>query len=731
MLRSSTQTSTSRATVDDTNTGNSSIASATYRIKGYSDGSDYGSGAMLATDGAFDSPVEAVSQTITGGLGVGEYNICVSGTDGEGNEGEESCSRFVTYDPISVSALNLEIPNECAQFYTLENEGAENEITTLQYGENIIFDTDFKVNLGLNFSDSGKVNLNFHTMAKGAGHGVTSGIQYQFILNSMLRAKTALSDFDPSRFTFDVKAKIVGQPQEIDGYGILNGAQNNAELLFKVRLDYANGHVSHKPYDFSVSCAGDPWVNLMENKDADTKQPVGPGWGDEEQKYAWAGEEFNGSLIVGTKSAWYDILAYSSGDDGGPISTCQDNPPAGLPSTYWNFACLELVGDESVRTSTGAQIWNLSHKNKRWRKAFDAGDNKAAGEEYVQGFRKAVVHNGKLYIAGDYGAFVSGVSYVNPGIYPSVGLFESEDGITFNKLNCPTGMGDLCHSSYNPTEVINSIRAMTSLNGKLWIGSIGRGGEIWLYDDETKSFANLEPGSSFALEGIGNGQGAGELQPYGDYLYATLGGSIWDDYPNNDYLHRCPINDCDQYSDFVPVPDLPDLDPTNMFILKLFVAQGKLFLGTVNFTNGFSFVSYDKAENAWDVIVDGPYSGGMFDAENVYLWSSAVINNRIFIGTFNPATMTEIPRGTAELWYSDDGGVTWFQYPMPLEWPLQQYGIRNMVECDGGKYLCLLGASNMLGPRVDEPNSPLRSGATVWRIHKNKVVSPSSKGKDK
>ena len=62
-------------------------------------------------------------------------------------------------------------------------------------------------------------------------------------------------------------------------------------------------------------------------------------------------------------------------------------------------------------------------------------------------------------------------------------------------------------------------------------------------------------------------------------------------------------------------------------------------------------------------------------------------------------------------------------------------GIRNMVECDGGKYLCLLGASNMLGPRIADPQNPLRSGATVWRIHENKVDSPSggggSKGKGK
>jgi hypothetical protein len=715
------------ATIDDTETGNSNIAGAAYTIDGSLPAP------MDAADGAFDSPVEDVT-AIAGGLPVGRYEICASGTDAGGNVGEETCSGFVTYSPISESGLNIPVSNECAQFYTLENPGAENEITTLHYGETIVFDTRFHLNGNLNISDSGNVNFKFHTQAHGQGNGVTSGIQYQFMLNSMLKTNTSLVDFDPFTGAFDVKARIVGQAQEIDGYGILNGAQNNAELLFKLRIHYANGYIQHEAYDFSIECAGDPWNNLMENKDLETRQPVGRGFGDEQNKYGWTGIEYKNALIVGTKNAFYDLATYVGGD-GGPITSCINNPPdPSFPEIYWRFACMEIFGfgNPNIRDSNGAQLWRFDYRNKRWQLAYDAVPRvvpEGVGPEFVQGFRDSVVHEGKLYVAADLGAFISGVSYENMFKYPGVALLVSADGINFEIVEgCPTGSGDLCQSQTVPPPGLPtnnlSIRALASYDGKLFIGTLNNtGGQIWTYDGSV--FTKVWPAGPMPNIPL-----IGELEPHDGKLYIGVGGVLeTQDNPNNNYIYVCDV--CDG-SDTVPLANLPNIDPNTFFVIKLFSGQGKLFAGTVNFENGTSFLSYDSDGGVFDVIVDDAPDGGFFDRFNIYLWSMAELDGRLFAGTFNPVTITEIPRGTAELWYSDDG-ANWFQYPMPIGWSLLGYGIRDLVSCDNGKALCLLSATNMVAPDLVDFENPLSAGLEVWTIRDTKIVKPSGgrRGKNK
>jgi len=717
------------ARIDDTETGNSTIKGAKFTIRsGGSTVVDWTS--MDASDGSFDMPFEDVTATYSAGLPIGQYSICVYGIDIADNEGAESCINFVTFDPISENGLNIPISNECAQFYTLENPGAEHEVTTLQYGEDIVFDTRFSLNTSLAISDSGNVNFHFGANAKGDGTGVTSGIKYQFMLNSMLRAKTSLADYDPFTAVFNVKARIVGQPQEIDGYGLLNGAQNNAELLFSLRTRYADGHIYQEAFDFTVQCAGDPWSNLMENRDLDTRQPVGRGFGDEMNKYGWTGVDFGDALIVGTKNAFYDIATYIGGD-GGNITNCVNSPPdPSYPDIYWRFACMEIFGygNSGIRDSHGAQLWRLDYKNKRWQLVYDAVPRHVPeGEsgEFIQGFRDSVVHNGKVYVAADLGAFISGVSYVDMFKYPGVALLVSEDGINFSLVpDCPTGPGGLCEAqtAIPPSVPTNnlSIRALASFDGKLFIGTLNNtGGQIWTFDDQTGVFAKVWPAAPMPMFPI-----IGELEPYHGKLYVGMGGLLTTtSYPDNNYIYACDA--CDSPGDFAKVPELPDLDANTFFVIKLFAAKDRLFAGTVNFQNGFSLLSYDDSNGGdFDIIVDGPNDGGFFDPLNIYLWSMAEIDGRLVAGTFNPATITEIPRGTAELWYSDDG-MDWFQYPMPIGWSLLGYGIRDLVTGDSGKTLFLLSATNMVAPDIVEFDNPLSAGLQVWAIRDTKVVSPS------
>ena len=72
------------ATVDDTTTGGSEIIAADYSVAGGAWVS------MSASDGAFDSPKEAVKAALTFPQ-VGTYQVCVRGTDMQGNTASSRC----------------------------------------------------------------------------------------------------------------------------------------------------------------------------------------------------------------------------------------------------------------------------------------------------------------------------------------------------------------------------------------------------------------------------------------------------------------------------------------------------------------------------------------------------------------------------------------------------------------------------------------------------------------
>ena len=105
----------------------------------------------------------------------------------------------------------------------------------------------------------------------------------------------------------------------------------------------------------------------------------------------------------------------------------------------------------------------------------------------------------------------------------------------------------------------------------------------------------------------------------------------------------------------------------------------------------------------------------------------AEINGRLFVGTFNQDFIGALPRGSAELWYSDDS-INWQQMAMPLDWGVWNYGIRTMEVGDKGKQLFLGSASNMIAPDLISEPIPLSPGAEVWTI-RSTAVAPTGKRK--
>src|SRR5947208_2810524 len=94
------------AVVNDAATGGSNIAGATYAVDG---GSPV---AMVAQDGAFDAPSEAVRATVPPFAAGGSHTFCVTGRDAAGNVSSPSCiTVVVAEDAIYVSPAGDDAAN--------------------------------------------------------------------------------------------------------------------------------------------------------------------------------------------------------------------------------------------------------------------------------------------------------------------------------------------------------------------------------------------------------------------------------------------------------------------------------------------------------------------------------------------------------------------------------------------------------------------------------------------
>jgi MYXO-CTERM domain-containing protein len=141
----------------------------------------------------------------------------------------------------------------------------------------------------------------------------------------------------------------------------------------------------------------------------------------------------------------------------------------------------------------------------------------------------------------------------------------------------------------------------------------------------------------------------------------------------------------------------------NAGIAKLYASQvdGKLYMGTANFEDGFEMWCFDGA--SWEPITQD----GFENERNTYTWSMVDCGEKLLMGTF---TLTVPGLGQPELWsYTEEGG--WEQVALPgyLEgWGLWDYGIRNMEIGDGRLFLGT--ASNLLAPDADQLASLLLDG---------------------
>jgi hypothetical protein len=583
----------------------------------------------------------------------------------------------------------------------------------IQYGEPIDFQIKGTTTTVFETGDDGHTNLKFQIVAHGDGRGLTSGIKYVFHANAALKAKTTDDPLSPDfRFddTFTMDARILGAGNEASADSFAQGAQDNAVLSFLVRVVMDSGGIQATTQDFTIECRASPWTNLMERQDVDTKMPVERGFGDPWNKYAWSMEDFAGGLVVGTKNAWYDAeAAYLNPSPS--VQMCIDDPSFPAPEIYKTLACLELLEPVQSADAGAAEIWRYDHTKKTW-SAVQLDDTRVS-----QGFRIMTTHNEKLYAGSDLGAFITGVSLdpsqIGQWDFPGTQLLVSDDGRSFSAIaSCETfgpcnHVDDVPYAGIPTNPVNSSIRALASFHGKLYVGTFNlTGGQLWSYDAENDAWEQLATLPAAVVT---------ELRVLGETLFVGVSGGAPDK-----YLYRYDETNGLQ---LVVAPTNPPYLATSVGTLTLFTSsRGVLYVGTVDLENGFTLQTTTNGVDFSTITADG---FGSFT--NAYAWSITELNGRIFVGTFQQNFAAALPRGSAELWYSDDD-IDWRQMALPANFGVWNYGIRTMDV--GHKALFLGTASNMVAPdlTMGGDGTVLSPGTEIWSLRAS-VAAPTAKKK--
>jgi hypothetical protein len=354
-----------------------------------------------------------------------------------------------------------------------------------------------------------------------------------------------------------------------------------------------------------------------------TTEEIGRGFGNTLNRYAWSMEDFNNEVYVGTWNAQMDWPRLFTDAVTGNLSFSGNNPLEGISYLY----------------SEGAEIWR--YRENSWSQVL-AGNPTDTGT----GFREIIRHEGKLYAA-------------TANSETGTKLFVSETGEPGSWHKIPGGpSGDKDN---------NSIRTMISHQGTLYVGTENNdsGGELW----------GLDSGSWKLKEKFANDSAVSELLVKDGTMYA----GTWD-FTDSFQLHKSLDAGFEDYER--ATPDNEELNGlANLGVMKLIEYKGSVYLGTVNYTDGFTLLRSTNPEDSgsWKVIS----LDGFGDQSNAYTWAMQEFNGKLYLGTFNSGLyggrFGPLPMdGRAELWVTSDG----WNWDLVMDdgfGSMFNYGIRSMT----------------------------------------------------
>jgi hypothetical protein len=401
------------------------------------------------------------------------------------------------------------------------------------------------------------------------------------------------------------------------------------------------------------------------------------GFGSGLNKYSWSSTTFSvdNNVYVGTfnvNTNLHNIPSY--------LQSIASSPNPDLAALD---AFRRLWSGSPVTSSTGGEIWRFDGDG--WEMSF-----KTDSAEDV-GFRDMVEFNGKIY-AGT----ANGPNGPAPGVPYSLATVDYTDSGTALYASSNGDYGSWAEVAGGPSmnPLNSSNRAMTVIGDKLYLGTENiMGPELWSFD-----------GANWAMEGKTDGLAIGEIAEFGGETFI----GTWGSGAGFELLkHVSPgvfVDATPQFAD-------PNIVGGNSGVMQLFEFQGQFYLGTVNYSEGFTLLRTADPTDAgtWEVITtDGfasQFAGMGGTTDNAYSWSTQVIDGVLYLGTFNTGATggvfddkfgLDIPLdGRGQIWYSTDG-INWkiledngFDSPFT-------YGFRTMTTWND--QLVVGTASNMFLP---------------------------------
>lgn len=357
-----------------------------------------------------------------------------------------------------------------------------------------------------------------------------------------------------------------------------------------------------------------PFENLTED--------IGRGFGDSWNRYAFSMEKDDGHVYVGTWNVQFNypklIQAIKDGEVGDVISG--GNPLKGI----------------GFLASEGAEIWRHDG-GQDWTQVAKSSDDNT-------GFRKMVSYKGNLY-AGTANSETGAELWV-----------KTKDDST------ATGESWSMVPSWTKNVNNNSIRALstyTDSNGKEWlyVGTENNetGAELWAFD-----------GNNWDLKNKFTDHAVSEISVFTDIngnekMYVGTWNFEMDIQHPTDTFQLYASSDGNNFQNVKPEYE-GEGTLSNLGVMKLIEYNGELYLGTVNYVDGFTLLSSNDPSNpsSWATLT----TDGFGNSDNAYSWSAAVMDDMLLIGTFNSGLtggiysdiLPLLPMdGRAQLWSSNDG----------------------------------------------------------------------------
>lgn len=369
-------------------------------------------------------------------------------------------------------------------------------------------------------------------------------------------------------------------------------------------------------------------------------------------------------------------------------------PDPGNPSLLTVGDAFRRIWSGSPITKTsGGEIWRFDgHKWYLEHKAGQDGptDEDTPGDLDV-GYRSMVNFGGTLYAGSANGP--DGPKPTDPVYDQTTVTYDDDDGANI-MMRQADGTWMEVEGGPSSDRFNASIRTMIEADGKLWVGTENpiTGPQLWSYDGTTwTKEASLDPGD-LAI---------GELA----YIDGHIVVGTWASRNQTSF----ELLKLDNGSLVSITPTNPGL-ASGSGVMEIREFEGQTYLGVLDYLGGFKLVHTDDpfAESAtWnEITLDGFGNfGEPGGPSNAYPWSSIVINDVYYIGTFSTnreGTLLEeilgvdVPLdGRAQIWYSDDG-KNWKILEDDAYDTVFTYGIRSMTEWRGD--LTVATASNLFVP---------------------------------